>query len=274
MKPGIYSNLSAAEYHALPGASASRLRKLWQSTPAHLKADLDGEREETDAMRLGTLAHALILEPEKPLPNLVVPPAEYAAGKPWNYNATVCKEWRAKQVEEGKTVVSADQYNGLMGMALAVAKHTEAGVLFSNGKAEVSCVGYDTSNAVDVRCRMDFVPTAKNYLCDLKTTHDASEREFARTAYNSAFHIQAALYLALYNALSGEERSEFRFVAVEQKPPHAVNVFNCSPEFLSKGRADMSRTLALFARCLAEDHWPAYGEEVKQLNLPKYVEAE
>ena len=69
MQPGIYPDLDARDYHALPGASASRLRKLWQSTPGHLKAEMDAPRENTPALKLGTLAHAVILEPDKPLPD-------------------------------------------------------------------------------------------------------------------------------------------------------------------------------------------------------------
>ena len=51
MQPGIYPDLDSRDYHALPGASASRLRKLWQCTPGHLKAEMDAPRE--DAPEIG-----------------------------------------------------------------------------------------------------------------------------------------------------------------------------------------------------------------------------
>lgn len=273
MTPGIYTDLDARDYHALPGASASRLRKLWQSTPAHLKAEMDAPRE-SDALRLGTLAHHVILEPDKPLLKLVVPPDEYAPGKKWTFAATACKEWRASQEREGNQVLSREDYDALMGMTASVAAHPWAATSLESGRSEVTCLVHDSANRVDVRCRLDFVPDARPYLVDFKTALSASARDFERAAFNHGYHIQAALYLAAWNALAGsdDKRSEFRFVVVEKSPPYAVNVFDASPEFLARGAEDFKRTLALFARCAAEDHWPAYEPTIKPLGLPKFAD--
>lgn len=274
MTPGIYTDLDARDYHALHGASASRLRKLWQSTPAHLRAEMDEPREDNPAFKLGTLAHAVILEPDKPLPNLVTPPDEYAPGKKWTYAATACKEWRASQEREGNTVLSREDYDALLGMTASVAAHPWAAASLESGRSEVTCLVHDSANRVDVRCRLDFVPDARPYLVDFKTALSASAREFERAAFSHGYHIQAALYLAAWNALAGsdDKRSEFRFVVVEKTPPYAVNVFDASPEFLSRGAEDFKRTLALFARCVAEDHWPAYEPTIKPIGLPKFAD--
>ena len=273
MTPGIYTDLDARDYHALPGASASRLRKLWQSTPSHLKAEMENPKE-SDALRLGTFAHHVILEPDKPLPKLVTPPDEYAPGKKWTYAATACKEWRASQEREGNTVLSREDYDALMGMTASVAAHPWAATSLESGRSEVTCLVHDSANRVDVRCRLDFVPDARPYLVDFKTALSASAREFERAAFNHGYHIQAALYLAVWNALAGsdDKRSEFRFVVVEKSQPYAVNVFDASPEFLARGADDFKRTLALFARCVAEDHWPAYAPTIKPLGLPKFAD--
>ena len=55
--------LPAQTYHAAPGVSQSILPAM-APPPAHLRAYLDEEFEQTTAMSLGTLAHTLILEPD------------------------------------------------------------------------------------------------------------------------------------------------------------------------------------------------------------------
>ena len=274
MQPGIYPDLDARDYHALPGASASRLRKLWQSTPGHLKAEMDAPRENTPALKLGTLAHAVILEPDKPLPKLVTPPDEYAPGKKWTYAATACKEWRAAQERAGNTVLTADEYDSLFGMVRSIAEHPLAASTLECGRSELTCLVHDSANAVDVRCRLDFVPDGRDFLVDFKTAQSASEHDFERHAFSLGYHIQAALYLDVWNALAGADdaRTGFRFVVTEKAPPYAVNIFDASPEFIACGRADYKRALATFARCVAEDHWPAYSPDVKTLGLPRFAE--
>ena len=76
----------------------------------------------------------------------------------------------------------------------------------------------------------------------------------------------------LFRSGADDKRSEFRFVVVEKSPPYAVNVFDASPEFLARGAEDFKRTLALFARCVAEDHWPAYEPTIKPIGLPKFAD--
>jgi len=268
---GIHLDISAAEYHAHPAASASKLKKLWQSTPAHLKADTEAF-EPSAAMIMGTLAHSLILEPETPLPGIVVQPEEYEPGKKWTRAAKACKEWEADQKAKGLMVLKSDEWKDALGMAEAVAWHPLAHDLLIDGKPEVSLCAHDSANGLDIKARIDFLPNTGGAIVDVKTTVDASERGFMRRAYDLGYHIQAALYLDLWNALMPTEpRTEFYFIAVENSKPYAVNVFKASQEFLAKGREDYKAALTLYAACVKSDNWPAYSQEVKELGLPKYA---
>jgi exodeoxyribonuclease VIII len=68
MKPGIYDNISNAEYHGGPGVSNSGLALIRRS-PLHfraatLAANDNATKESTAAQAIGTAFHALMLEPE------------------------------------------------------------------------------------------------------------------------------------------------------------------------------------------------------------------
>lgn len=65
MRPGIYPDISNADYHGGPGVSKSLLDLISRS-PAHMKSALDRSQEErvpTAAQAIGTAFHALVLEP-------------------------------------------------------------------------------------------------------------------------------------------------------------------------------------------------------------------
>ena len=269
---GIHADMAAADYHATEAASASQLRKLWQSTPAHLRAELDAKDKPTPAMQMGTLAHSIILEPDKPLPGIVIQPEEYEPGKKWTRAAKVCKDWHAEQERAGLLVLKADEYDAAFCMANSIAGHPIASALLAKGRSEVSIIAHDTANKVDVRARMDFLPDGLPAIVDVKSTLDASERAFARKAYEMGYHIQAAFYLDLWNSqMPTEPRTEFYFVTVENSAPFSVNVFQAAPEFIARGREDYRHALATYARCLAEDHWPAYPAMIQTLNLPTWA---
>ncbi|WP_441227978.1 PD-(D/E)XK nuclease-like domain-containing protein [Tardiphaga sp. 20_F10_N6_6] len=68
MKPGVYENISNAQYHGGPGISKSGLDLIARS-PMHYKAVVDAAndnepREPTPAQIIGTAFHCLLLEPE------------------------------------------------------------------------------------------------------------------------------------------------------------------------------------------------------------------
>lgn len=285
---GVHQDLPAWQYHALPGTSATQLRTLWQLTPAHLKVSLDEPREVTPAMMLGTLSHSVILEPDKPLPCVAIRPDCYNEDgrlhwgvespengwKAWSGNSKACKQWTKDTKASGLLPLKRDEYNAVFGMAKAVATHKLAGPMLTAGKPEVSLVTFSETHQINVRARVDFVGNGVDYLTDLKTTTDASPRAFEKKAAESGFHIQAALYLMLWNALAGadDHRTGFRFIVVEQTPPHAVNVFTASEAFLAKGRDEAARMLALYAKCHHANDWPAYAPELLTLELPRWAE--
>ena len=66
MQPGVYDNISNADYHGGPGESKSLL-DLVRRSPVHYRARKlqanDNQHEATAAQKIGTAFHALLLEP-------------------------------------------------------------------------------------------------------------------------------------------------------------------------------------------------------------------
>lgn len=71
MRPGIYADITNADYHSGPGVSNSMLKLLRGKTPCHLKAERDARaaaandnKPDTKAFFMGRELHSLVLEPE------------------------------------------------------------------------------------------------------------------------------------------------------------------------------------------------------------------
>ena len=71
--------------------------------------------------------------------------------------------------------------------------------------------------------------------------------------------------------LTGDEVEAFIFAAIEKEPPYAAALYILNDEAVAKGRAEAQRLRALYAECKATDTWPAYGESIQVLTLPKWA---
>lgn len=277
-EPGVYAGIPNAEYHGGLGISKSGLDIIARS-PMHYQFSRQAanDSEPTAAMRIGTAAHTLILEPE----NFA---AEYAVAPEGIDRRT--KEgkqlWADFQAEaDGKIVLKGEEMDQLEGMRDAVMAHPAAHQLLTGcaGAAELSAYWNDPETGALCRCRPDFWRT-DGVLVDLKTTDDASPDGFAMSVQKFRYHVQAPFYLdGCRQAIEhgGEDLpitpgapTAFVFIAVEKKPPHAVAVYALDFDSLEIGREEYQRDLQTYAECTAADNWPAYGEQIQRLGLPEW----
>jgi hypothetical protein len=303
-EPGIHLNVPAAEYHALPGASATALKIIHTSTPLHCHHRMSQPFEETPAMKLGTLVHHALMEPDRPFPIIAQRPEFYLCPAdsslvkskkaspgdlvPWHGAAKYCKDWIAAQQAAGNIILTSAEYDNVIGMARALASHPIVSRLFARGKSEVTIISHDHELNVPLRCRIDWVPEddggepitldtgeqvyPHECIVDLKTTSDPSPAGFSKQIANLAYHLQAAWYQDLFACEADNERGLFVFVAVENEPPFDVGVYSASRAMLDAGQKAYMRALAKWARCNASGVWPGTpGEVIKTLEMPKWA---
>tara|TARA_R110000824_G_scaffold398991_1_gene603742 strand:- start:1786 stop:2625 length:840 start_codon:yes stop_codon:yes gene_type:complete len=276
MTTTVMHNQSAAEYHAAPGASASRLKQL-QRSAAHMRYAMDNPQEPTQPMIIGSATHSAILEPD-----------------------LFVKEWgripegdgRSKAVKEAKAelivqfgvgqILKPDVYDNILAMRDSVLGNALPLDLLDGADTEVS--HYWTERyihgtkpmEVDCKARIDALPREDSMwsdcVVDIKTTANASPEEFRRSCFNFGYHIQAPHYLA------AAERGRFIFIVVERDAPHCVAIYELDDDALELGRQDREFLLGQWALCEAEeaaggpDAWPGFPcEEIQELSLPGWA---
>ena len=236
--PGIYTGIPAEDYHAAPGISSSQLKYLSQKTPAHWKAKfVDGEIEDkrSDSMSLGTVAHALILEPEtfdqqfKPalnpedFPNaLKGKDAIVKRLKEINEDikekadklkisgtiaelserlitvdsqAVLWDKLVAKAAEDPREAVALNMWEAAHRMRDNVFRNKTAAKLLTGGVAESSIFSVHPETGLPVRVRPDYMNVHERIMVDLKTTRDANPFKWGKDAGTLGYHLQQAMYL-------------------------------------------------------------------------------
>lgn len=275
--PGIYEGVAMADYLAWPCASSSRLGKILRS-PAHLQAYL-AEDVDTDAFRVGRASHTLVFEPDlfgeqfAPEPDVTGPLfAEYAKPRA----SSLYRQSIATLTDAGLVVLKGDQWDNVVALKDAVMAHPKAAkVISSTGRAELSVVWIDEATGVKCKARFDWhTPThAGGAIVDLKTTDDASPGSFERAIFRFGYHRQGALYLRAAKA-ADLPTAHFTIVAAEKKRPHGVILYRLDDDAISLGNTQLDFALARYAECERTGEWPCYSEDVVDIGVPRWADAQ
>jgi len=261
MNTGILS-LPEKQYREAEGISKSLLDWIAPPrTPAHFKAKLDGliPDEQTPAMRLGSMIHRAILEWDT-LDYVVKPDG-------MNFATKDGKEWKAAQT---KAIITADEYQTILGMRDSVNAHPAVKRVLANAKTEVSLFA-NGEDGVLRKARIDALPESGNVIVDIKSCQSADPDMMAKSVASYRYDVQAAYYLDLTKLL-GMDKTEFLFVCVEKTPPYAVAVYALDQDAIAWGRKQYQRDLAAVKHCMAEDHWPSFTQDITTLALPAWAQ--
>ena len=249
---------SNADYHADPAISASHLKAITQQSPYHYWSRfLDPKRpamEPTAAMRLGSLAHCAVLEPDELS-------KRYSTCLPRNTKAG--KEQAAELAAAGIEAVSEAEMVLAVNMSVAVQSHPYAGALLSHGKAEQSFWADDLATGLRIKARPDWHDGST--IVDLKTCSDASPGGFARACAAFCYHVQAAHYLNVTFA------DRFLFLAVEKTYPYAVGVYELDAAAMAAGKEQCRIGLQTISNCQAINEWPGYTTTCDTISMPYWA---
>lgn len=261
-------SLAAETYHEphLGIVSKSALDQIARS-PAHYRAWLEKPREPTPAMVLGSLVHLYVFEITKCLDRVAVQPEFGDCRKTANKEAR--DAWRLEN--DGKQLVSQEDWDTVRAIGESVHKHPIASKLISQCQPEVSVFWTDAEIGIECKARVDgWVPPLRIAL-DLKTTSDASPIEFAKSVHNFRYHVQHAHYVAGLEAAIENPIKAFVFIAVEKEPPYAVATYTLDEAAIARGLELVRRDMATMKRCLEANEWPAYGQSLETLTLPRWA---
>jgi len=227
----------------------SKLRFMRQS-PAHYHHFSRVPFTMTPAMRLGWLAHAVILGTDEP-------PVVWEGHRRG-------KDWTAfKEQHDPDRIVTASEMATAEAIAVAVLDNEEAAAVLEDGDRERSMEWEFAGRAC--AGRMD---VAGRGLTELKIT-DSDPAKFPWHARKMAWHGQMAWYGEGARLAYGVEFDRYSVVAVEPKPPHAVCVYDLSERTVEEGTRLWRSLFDQLLVCESSDAWPGYSQTILPWDVPE-----
>jgi exodeoxyribonuclease VIII len=260
------------KYHAAPGVSKSHLdyvadnglRKYW-----HRYLAPEGQRiidKETPAKVLGSAIHCAVLQPDLLRQMYVANPGidrRSNAGK---------AEYAAFEAEnKGKTILSDDDFQTALAIRDAVLRDDVARGLLAGCDTEQPVFAIDPETGELVKCQLDAVNWGSALVVDVKSTDDASERGFGKSAHNYRYDWQCGWYHDVLVTAFGEPFKAWVFLAVEKTYPYEIVPYMAQPHQIERGRVQAREQFMRIARARQTGHWPGHGGNgVMMLEMPEW----
>lgn len=263
--------MTEQEYRQHPAISRSELFKIKES-PEKFKYYKENPEEPTPSLIFGQLFHAMALQPETVNQQFAIIPnvdRRTKAGK---------AEFAAFEAEaENKTIVTAEMVEQATAMCEALNKNDFVRKLLK-GEKEKSFFWNDDLTAEPCKCRVDCLTKLgdKVLVIDIKTTDNAENEAFTRSALKYGYDLQAGMYSEGIKKNIGVQ-PRFVFIAIEKKPPYAINIFEADELFVKRGYDLFREYIGIYHDCKKTNNWFGYLGKYNQINnlaLPTYLAKE
>jgi hypothetical protein len=241
-------------------------------SPVHYVKYITQKKEETPQMLLGSLVHAMILEPDQVEVDYVLAP-KFDMRKKEDKEARVLFE----KENEGKKVIDPDTWDTAKNIASAVYDSPMAVNILSkldmrecHFKFEYD--GLPMNGYIDGIGQNNDVP----FILEIKTSLTANPSEVIKDFYNKRYYIQAAIYRKAIEQMGLSPKAPVVYIVVENKAPHIVTVFMAGDDYLAHGIKECNRLVSEFKDWMGLG-FPTVGysktgsEEMYELGLPSWV---
>jgi len=278
-KAGLYTDISADHYFSdpmiAPSLTQSLCKILLERSPlhawyAHPRLNPDYAPADDTKFDIGNIAHQLLLGKGK---TLVVLPHE-------DWRKKDARLIRDAEAARGNLAVLERHHATAQAMeraARAALDERGLGWMFREGDGEGMLAWQSAINGKGpLWCRqlLDWLSPDRATYVDYKTTQvSAAPHTLARRMIENGWQVQAAFAEAGLAAVFRPARRRFLFVTQEATPPYALTVAELSEAVLTMGRKQVVSAARLWERCLADNVWPAYTQQIVWPEYPSYAEA-
>ncbi len=251
--------------------------KVFSACP--LEWRLGYTKKTTEAMELGRAMDIVVHTPDKFDELVAVQPATQPASKamkavksgkvkegdpvPWNGATAYAKEWTEER--EGKLIISAEDKDGLDVAFTRLMADEDAREIVKGSRKQVLLTAQYMDKATGLKIPfcglLDLVPGAgkfEGHIFDFKFVRALFNRAWTKAVMDQGMHIQAAIYLDLWNAATGENRELFGHIAQANYSPFVVGRKMLSLEMIDLGRGAYLSAMRRYCECLKTQQWPDY----------------
>lgn len=215
----------------------------------------------TPKMRLGSLIHAMILEPDSL-------EATYVKAPKLDRRRTEHRILAEALAADTRVQIDEEQWTQAEAVVDEIRKTKRLHDIFVGGQAEIALHGHDIGGTA-IKGKLDYLHTDKYLIVDLKTTEiDLGDDNLKWAMDQSYYKIQAAFYLDLMQKEKAGNWS-FCFAFVNVKPPFEMRKVIISDllnsDWIEEGRQLYITGLSRIVKWKAENHYP------RLIDMPAFI---
>jgi hypothetical protein len=238
----------------------------------------DGFREETNAMRMGSGAHALLLEPDEfherfcVMPDFHLSPDNVTGkGVPSQTRTT---DWYKREValfaadNPDKTIIGQTQYDQCLRAIESIWARPKMAELVKASAKEVTV--YGDICGVECKGRLDLLNIAT--IADLKTTPNVNKKAFGRIFSNLNYAFKLAFYRELVRQNWGRELS-VELITQELSGDFDNALVPVPAIVLDNAWGKVVEVMTAYKRCQETNVWPGVdgGKDYYELDVPNWA---
>jgi len=266
IKPGIYPDVSIQEYHDGPGLSNSGIKMLLDCPKKyHHYYIMKNRGEPSKAMLEGNQFHTYVLERDKFYENYFVSEKITRRGDKWR---------DVVDAAQGKEIIFRDRKQQIVDMEKSLMSFPRAKSLLSGGIAESSMYWVDEDTGVLCKSRPDYLNADKKFITDLKTTENASYSGFSSSIAKYNYHVQAAMMIDGFKAVTGEDIEAVFNFAIEKSAPYCAAVYMLNEKSIEIGRKTYKHAIKIFAKNNESGDWDSYSNDIEEIQIPYWATKE
>lgn len=259
-EPLAVYDCSDAEYHAIFKFSKSRAQKIvekWVVTYALKDVTV------TDSMRMGSMLHKIVLEPDKfndsyvEFPGFAIHTKKgQALFDEWLVNVigtdvkrpdyvknkTALSDWFLE--EFGKELYSSTDFAIISEQVKAIMNHPVAAEWLKRCDTEVAI--FAELHGLQIKGKLDAVDKHRGFALDLKRDVDAHPDRFVKWERFDQKAVEAAIYVDLAREAGILDFDDFRYIAVEPEWPYKVYCHSMSKDAIQHGRELYEKAIDLW----------------------------
>lgn len=244
----VIYDLPEADYHAHPALSQSGCKLLLES-PRRFQYERQHPTHKA-VFDFGSAAHALVLG--RGMESIYVAPFDdWIRRKGPEGGCQYTTDEKAIAQADGLSPILPKDWEVVCQMADKLSEHDLAMRLLSKGHPEVSL--FAEFDGIPVRGRLDWL--SHRVATDYKTSVSDDPSAFRRKAADCGYHIQAAFYMDLLEAV-GLPADAFAFIVQHKEPPFDVFVTTLTDRAIERGRELYRRALERYRDCTESGYWP------------------
>ena len=253
------------DYHADTALGSSRARQLHGSCPLKVKHAIGQPSPSTPALLNGSMTHSAALEPDRVDIEFGCKPAEIDG------NSSRTKVYREafaemEAEEPQKRWLPEADYNMCLEVAASARQHPLLLEMLYHSASKIEHTGFFQIEGTPCKVRPDLYNSDTGMVLDLKTTVDASPKEFTYSVRKYGYLFQAAFYMTALRQM-GERPKQFVFLVVEKSAPYATACYTLDNSDIEKEVPRVLEAIKIYGECLKTDVWPGYSDDIKTLNL-------